>query len=112
MRSVPCSQPVVVVPRKMTNVLMARASTAAGAANRNAMTPTRAAALTPLATLTSLANRVTDCRSGSDRARASPWARTQGTHTVATVEAHRISPWPAANLEYAATSSSRVSNSA
>ena len=35
MRSLPCSQPVVVVPRKMTNVLRASASAVADPANRS-----------------------------------------------------------------------------
>ena len=111
MRSWPWSQPLVVVPRKMMNVLRATASAVAEPANRVAMIPTTAAAMTPLPALASFANRVAEFRSASDRARARACASTQGTDTTATVEAHRIRPWPAANLEYAVTFSRCVSSS-
>jgi Resolvase, N terminal domain len=62
--------------------------------------------------LASFANRVAEFRSLSDRARSGACASTQGMDTAATVDAHRIRPWPAANLEYSDTSSRWVSSSA
>jgi hypothetical protein len=100
------------VPKKMTNVLTASTSAVAEPANRAAMIPTTAAAITPLPALASLANRIAALRSASDLTRTMAWASTQGTDTVAIVEAHRIRLWPAANLEYADTFSSRVSSNA
>ena len=112
MRSWPCSQPLGVVPRKMTNVLSASARAVADPANPVAMVPTTVAAMTPLPALASFANRSAESCSASDRARARACASTQGTDTMATVDAHMIRPWPAANVEYAATSSRWVSSSA
>ena len=93
---------------------MLKASTRAVAepANLVAMVPTTAAATIPLPALASFANRMAEFRSASDPARTRACASTQGTDTVATVEAHRIRPWPAANLEYAVTLSRCVSSSA
>jgi hypothetical protein len=62
--------------------------------------------------LASFANRVAEFRSLSDRARARACVSTQGMDTAATVDGHRIRPWPAANLEYPDTSSRCVSSSA
>ena len=111
-RSCPWNQPVVVVPRKMMKALIARASAAGVLANCTAMTHTTAPATSPLPVLASMVNLVAANRSASEPARASAWASTQGTDTVATVVAHSSSPWPAANAEYCATSSRWVSTSA
>ena len=108
----PCSQPMVGVPRKMTNVLTARASVAAGPANPVLIRPMTVPAMSPVPALAIIANLIAAARSASERARASDWASTQGTDTVATVAAHSSRPWPAPNLVYASTLSSRVSTSA
>ena len=112
MRPCPWNHPVVVVPRKMMNVLTARASAAGGPANCAEITQTTAPAMSPLPALAIIVNRVAACRSASEWARARAWASTQGTDTVATVVAHSSRPWPAANVAYSLTFSSRVSTSA
>ena len=66
-RSCPWNQPVVVVPRKMTNALTARASAAGVSANCAEMTQTTAPAMSPLPALAIIVNRVAAYRSASER---------------------------------------------
>ena len=111
MRPWPCSEPMVGVPRKITNALAARAKVDGAPANCAAMTPTMMAAATPLPTLAIMANRTAAFFSVSERARARAWASTHGMDTVATAAAHMSTPWPAANFVKAPTGSSRVISS-